>query len=67
MAPIRDWHQAISTSIAQIAFSDKILSGYIIFIAILLIAPWNAIGGLIGTSIGAFVSYFYYKNEIRTI
>ena len=63
MAPIRDWHQAISTSIAQIAFSDKILSGYIIFIAILLIAPWNAIGGLIGTSIGTFVSYFYYKND----
>ena len=63
MAPIKDWHQAISTGIGQIAFSDKIFSGYIVFISILFIAPWNALGGLIGVSIGTLISYFYYKNN----
>ena len=63
MAPIRDWHRAISISIAQIAFSDKIFSGYIVFFSIFSIAPWNAIGGLIGTIIGTLISYFYYKNN----
>ena len=63
MASTKDWHQAILTGIAQIAFSDKIFSGYIVFLSILLIAPWNALGGLIGVSIGTLISYLYYKNN----
>jgi len=39
MVRIKNWHQAIILGIAQIAFSEKILSGYLIFFSILIISP----------------------------
>lgn len=63
MASTRNWIEAILSGIAQIIFSDKKISGLIIFFAIFFISPMSALGAVIGVSINTIVSYKYYKDN----
>ena len=64
MVSIKNWHQAIILGIAQIAFSEKILSGYLIFFSILVISPLSALGCLVGSIFGNIIFQFI-KNDLN--
>ena len=64
MVRIKNWHQAIILGIAQIAFSEKILSGYLIFFSILIISPLSALGCLVGSIFGNIIFQFI-KNDLN--
>ena len=64
MAHIKNWHHAVITGIAQIAFSEKILSGYLIFFSILVISPLSALGCLVGSIFGNIIFQFL-KNDLN--
>ena len=57
----KDCFEATIRGLAQIAFSDKIPSGFIIFFSILVISPMSAIGAIIGALLSSLISYKYYK------
>ena len=61
MASIKDYFEATFRGIAQIAFSDKIISGYAVFLAVLAISPMGALGCFLGVLISTFISFNYYK------
>ena len=64
MVHIKNWHHAVITGIAQIAFSEKILSGYLIFFSILVISPLSALGCLVGSIFGNIIFQFL-RNDLN--
>ena len=62
----KDCFEATIRGLAQIAFSDKISSGFIIFFSIIIISPMSAIGAIIGALLSSLISYKYYKENFHS-
>ena len=63
MASIKEWFEATFNGIAQIAFSNNLKSGYLVFFSILSISPFSALGALAGVTINNIISYRFYKED----
>ncbi len=62
MVDIKILHRTVLSGIAQIAFSEKILSGYLILFSIFVISPLSALGCLIGTFVGTIFFHLFNNN-----
>jgi len=63
MANTKDWFEATLRGMGLIVFSNKIITGYIVFFSILFISPMSALGGIFGSFISTLISYKYYKKK----
>ena len=63
MVSIKEWFEATFNGIAQIAFSNNLKSGYLVFFSILSISPFSALGALAGVTINNIISYRFYKEN----
>lgn len=58
---IQEFSFAVSRSLSQIALCEHVGSGFLIFFAIVVVAPWSALGAIIGAVSGTLSGMYFSR------